>query len=169
MGIEVISEFIAKATVRIIAYVYNDADDLVDPTSIKAIIKDPDGVQKAGYISVSDSSSFTAGLVVTGATSGATGLVVSKPDGTTLELQRVTGVWQSGEVIEDTGSGTSTTTSALLGAIMTKQNSTTGIYEYYYHTTTSSTTGWWRGEIVVVDGSGATAKTSIGKFSFRMK
>lgn len=169
MGIAVIAEFIAKATVRVVAYIYNDADALVDPTSIKVIIKDPDGVQKAGYISVSDSSSFTAGLTVTGTTSGATGYVISKPDGTTLELQRVTGAWESGEAITDTGAGSSTTTSALLGATMTQQDSATGIYGYYYHTTTSSATGWWQGEVVVVDGSSTTAKTSVGTFSFRVK
>lgn len=46
MGIEVISEFIAKATVRTIAYIYNDAGVLVDPLSggsIKISIWDPDG------------------------------------------------------------------------------------------------------------------------------
>lgn len=169
MAIEVITEFIAKTTVRTIAYVKDDDGNLVNPTSIKAIIKDPTGVQKAGYISVSDSSSFTAGLVVTGATSGATGKVISKPDGTTLELQEVTGVWESGEVIEDTGAGTSTTTSALLGADMTQQDSTTGVYEYYYHTTTSSTKGWWRGEVDVIDGTDAGAITSIGTFSFKVR
>ena len=44
--INVIVDFIAKETVRIIAYVYDDDDELVavDPTSIKVIIKDPDGI-----------------------------------------------------------------------------------------------------------------------------
>ena len=42
--IEVITEFKAKATVRIIAYVYNDAGALANPTgSIKITITDPDG------------------------------------------------------------------------------------------------------------------------------
>jgi len=169
MAIEVITVFPDKATVRIISYVYNDDGALTDPTgSIKITIKDPDSVQKAGYIGVSSSSSFTAGLVVTGAISGSKGLVVSKPDGTTLELQQVTGVWQSGEGITDSGSGTSTTTSALLGADMTQQDSTTGVYEYYYHKGTGldpMDDGEWRGEVVEVDGSGVNAVTSVGNFN----
>lgn len=44
MAIEVVIEFIAKTTVRIIAYVTDDAGDLADATtSMKVIIKDPDG------------------------------------------------------------------------------------------------------------------------------
>lgn len=45
--IEVITEFIAKATVRVIAYVYDDDGNLVDPTtSIKVSIWDPDDVNQ---------------------------------------------------------------------------------------------------------------------------
>jgi len=175
MAIEIITEFVARATVRIIAYIKDDDGELVDPTaSIKTSIWDKDGVLKAGCISVSASTSFTTGLTVTGATSGATGYVKSKPDGTTLELQQVTGVWQSGETIEDTGSGTSTTTSLLLGADMTAMGdpdngSFTGIYEYYYHTTADSVKGWWRGEVVTIDGSAPNDKTSIQTCGFRVK
>ena len=44
MAIQVVTEFIAKTTVRVIAYVYNDAGALVDPeTSIKVTIYDPTG------------------------------------------------------------------------------------------------------------------------------
>ena len=169
--IEVQIEFIAKTTIRIISYVYDEDDSLVDPTtSIKLTLNDKDGVQKAGYISVVASASFTTGLVVTGGTSGATGLVVSKPDGTTLEIQQVTGVWQSGEGITDTGAGTSTTTSALLGADMTHEAvPQTGIYEYFYKTTTLSTKGWWHGEVVVIDGTAPDDYTSLGVFSIRVK
>ncbi|MBA7608644.1 hypothetical protein ES703_15823 [subsurface metagenome] len=172
MAIEVISEFIAKATVRTIAYIYDDDGELTDPAtggSIKVSIWDPNGVQKAGYISVVASTSFTAGLVVTGAISGAKGVVISKPDETTLELQQVTGIWQDDEGITDADSGTSTTTSALLGADMTKQNAVTGVYEYYYQTTSDSEKGWWRGEVDVIDGTGEDAKTSIGNFPFRVR
>jgi len=174
MDIVTIVEFVAKATVKIWTFVYDENRELVDPTgSIKVVVKDKDEVQKAGYISVTSSASFTAGLVVTGGTSGATGFVISKPDGTTLELQRVTGVWQSGEVIEDTGSGTSTTTSALLGADMTQYEieavAQTGIYYYYFRTTAAAQKAWYSGEIEAIDGSGATAISSLGHFSFRIK
>jgi len=172
MAILDIKVFIDKATVLIIAYVYNLADALVDPTGITITIYDSDAVQKAGYISVSDSSTFTAGLVVTGTTSGAKGVVMSKPDGTTLELQQVTGVWQSGEGITDTGSGTSTTTSALLGASMTKQDSTTGVYEYYYHKGADQDPmdkGEWRGLVLAADGTGINTIYSPGSFSFTVQ
>jgi len=44
MTIQVITEFIAKTTVRVIAYVYDDDGALVDPeTSIKVTIYDPAG------------------------------------------------------------------------------------------------------------------------------
>ena len=33
MGIEVISEFIAKATVRVVAYIYDDDGELTDPAT----------------------------------------------------------------------------------------------------------------------------------------
>lgn len=175
MDIVTIIEFIAKTTVKVWAFVYDEDGALADPTgSIKVIIKDKDGVQKAGYLSVSASATFTAGWTVTGATSGATGFVISKPSGTSLELARVTGVWQAGEVItDDRGTGTSTTTSALLGATMTQYEieavGQTGIYLFYFRTTTSSTAGWYPGEVEAIDGSGATAISSTGHFGFRIK
>lgn len=41
--INVITEFVNKTTVRIIAYIYNDAGALTDPISAKVTIYDPDG------------------------------------------------------------------------------------------------------------------------------
>jgi hypothetical protein len=164
---ELVVKFLAKSTIWVRAYVYNDVDALVDPTSIKLTLADTNNVQVAGYISVVASASFTVGLTVTGGTSGATGVVRSKPNATTLELQRVTGVWVSGEAITDTGSGTSTTSSALLGADMTK--SAVGIYDYKYKTNANSAEGWWNGEVWVVDGSGETAIDSPGEFSVEVR
>ena len=47
MTIKVITEFIQETTVRIRAYVYNDAGSLVDPTtSIKVTVIEPDGSTK---------------------------------------------------------------------------------------------------------------------------
>ena len=44
MGLDVITEFLAKATVRVRAYIYDDDDALVDPTPPVTIdIFDPDG------------------------------------------------------------------------------------------------------------------------------
>ena len=170
--VQVITQFINKATVWILARVKNVDGVLTDPTAIKITVIDPDGVQKAGYISVSASASFTAGLVVTGTTSLATGIIISKPDGTTLELQQVTGVWESGETITDTSTGTSTTTSLLLGAAMTKYDSNVGIYEYLYHkgeTVDPMDSGEWRGMIDVIDGTGYSAVISPQGYSFKVR
>jgi len=42
--IDVVIEFLAKSTIRILAYIYDDSDSLVDPTtSILISIYDPDG------------------------------------------------------------------------------------------------------------------------------
>jgi len=167
---EVVVTYLAKSTIWVRAYVYNPkTNELADPTSITVIIVDPNDVQKAGYISVTASESFAAGLTVTGGTSGATGVVISKPDATTLELQRVTGVWVSGEEITDTGSGTSATTSALLGADMTKDGENDGTFDYFYHTVAGSAEGWWNGEVWTVDGSGVTAKASFAEFSVEVR
>lgn len=171
MAIDVIVKFISKTTVMIRAYVSNLAGTLVDPTgSIKVIINDPDGVQKAGYISVSDSSGFTVGDVVTGGTSEATGVVISIPaGGVLLELQRVTGVWESGESLTAEDEETTTTSSLLLGADMTKNGDEDGEFDYFYHTDEDSPEHWWNGEVWTIDGSGATAKTSVGTFSIEVK
>ena len=44
-----------------------------------------------------------------------------------------------------------------------------GIYDYYYTTLVDCAEGWWQGEVWVVDGSGATAKTSYGDFSVEVR
>lgn len=43
MGIKVVTEFIDIATVRVVVYVKNDAEELVEPTAVKVSIWDPDG------------------------------------------------------------------------------------------------------------------------------
>lgn len=46
-----------------------------------------------------------------------------------------------------------------------------GEYEYFYNLASDAPRGnkWWRGVIKVVDGSGESAKTTIGTFGFRIK
>jgi len=46
MAIEVVSEYLNTATVRIIAYVYNDSDALTDPTGITIEIWNPAGTRQ---------------------------------------------------------------------------------------------------------------------------
>ena len=102
MSIEVQVEFIAKTTVRTIAYVHDDDGNLVDPTaSIKATITDSDGT----VVADAEDMSKTA----------------------------------------------------------------TGTYEHFLYTTTSFVKDWYQGEVATVDGVGATAKTSVGNYSFRLK
>ncbi len=43
MGLDVVAEFLARATVRIRAYIYDDDDALADPTTITIDIYDADG------------------------------------------------------------------------------------------------------------------------------
>jgi len=158
MEVETIGIFLTRASVRTIIFVKGDDGELADPTAVEMQIKDPDGVIKAGYLSVADSSTFTAGLVVEGASSGAKGVVISKPDGTTLELHQITGVWQSGEVITDSGAGSSTTTSAILHVPMAYL--VKGIYHYIYHKGTTADpmdTGVWVVDGDIWDGAGAGA------------
>jgi len=55
---------------------------------------------------------------------------------------------------------------------MTQYESTTGIYEYFYHkgeTADPMAEGQWRGEILVIDGSGADAIISPQSFAFSVK
>lgn len=173
MAIKVVTEFLDNATVRTVVYVKDDDDALTASTAVNIKVFDPAGLQKCGNISVVASASFTADLIVTGGTSGATGYIASKPDATTLELREITGTFVSGETVTDSGAGTSTTTSALLGIdIITSGLVEAGIYEYYYHMGADSLamdTGRWRGEIAVVDGVGADAITSPGSFAFKVR
>jgi len=44
-----------------------------------------------------------------------------------------------------------------------------GTYEHFYNTTVNSAKGWWQGLVKVIDGTGDTARTSIGKYSVKVK
>jgi len=58
------------------------------------------------------------------------------------------------------------------GTVVTPADMTedsTGLYDYFYNTETTSVKGWWATEVVVVDGSGVGAKTSVGRCSFKVK
>lgn len=43
MGLDVVAEFLARATVRVRAYIYDDNDALADPTSVTIDIYDAEG------------------------------------------------------------------------------------------------------------------------------
>ncbi|MGA2669951.1 MAG: hypothetical protein ABSF21_00820 [Dehalococcoidia bacterium] len=103
MHIESIIQYTAKSSVRTIVSVFDDNDELVDPTSILITITDPNGLVKV-----------TAEEIIT-----------------------------SGKIAE-------------------------GIYDHYYNTAADSIKGWWHGIAEVIDGSGPTARTSMGNYSFEI-
>ena len=43
MGLDVVAEFLARATVRIRAYIYDDDGELAPPTAVTIDLYDPDG------------------------------------------------------------------------------------------------------------------------------
>jgi len=105
-GVVEVIVFPDKATVWILALVYDENKALVDPTAAKVSITDP-----------------------------------------------------SGTVQVDKGS-------------MSQYESTTGIYEYFYHKGVDSDpmdSGQWKGEVLVIDGTGAEAVISPKNFSFKVK
>lgn len=44
-----------------------------------------------------------------------------------------------------------------------------GVYEHYLYTDATFVKGWYQGQVKATDGAGATAKVSLGHFSFRIK
>ncbi len=80
------------------------------------------------------SGDFTAGLTVTGGTSGATGVIVSDTDdGTTgtLVLSNVVGVFQDNEAITDSSTGAATVDGVIAPADVTTAKGK-GILGFYY-------------------------------------
>lgn len=155
-------------TIRIWVFNRTWAEVYTSPDQgVRVIVTDPNEVIKVSAVSVIASASFTVGLTVTGGTSGATGVVTAKPDGTTLLLEEVTGIWQSGEAITDPGAGTSTTSSILIGASMTESEA--GMFFYDYNSQTDDAEGWWTCKSEGQEGTGADAKIVIDFGGFRLK
>lgn len=170
-----INVFEAAETVGIWAYIRDWEGNYETPDNgVKITLTDPKGVIKAGHISVVASADFAVGLLVTGETSGATAIVMGKPDATTLHLQQVTGIWEFNETITDTGAGgigESTTTSILLAAPMSELEGETGKgkYVYYYNSQSGDAKGWWRYSCKSQDGTGGEAKYTVVNGSFELK
>lgn len=162
-----IQVFVNEATIEIWAYFQRAGTYSSPDQGVKVTLTDPKGVIKAGNISVVASASFTDGLLVTGGTSGATGIVMEKPDATTLHLQQVTGTWESGEAITDTGAGESTTTSALTTTAMTESD--TGKFYYHYTPAADAEKGWWAVKALGQDGTGGSAKYGKKLGAFEVK
>ena len=56
MGNKVVIEFLSSATVRVIAYVYDNNDALVDPTGVTIDIYDPEGTKQVDDVAMSSVS-----------------------------------------------------------------------------------------------------------------
>lgn len=155
-------------TVPIWAEVRTWLDVAASPSEgLTVAITDPNE-GKVGEITVSASASFTVGLLVTGGTSGATGRVCVKVDGTTLLLCQVTGTWESAEAITDTSTGSSTTTSALTNVSMTETPGSSGNYVYYYASQSYDVVGWWRYKVTSQD-SAAAPKYTVTWGGFKLE
>lgn len=83
-----------------------------------------DDVSRVGPLNTlpydAQSANFTVGLVITGATSGAVGTLVSQVDGGatgTLTLNQVSGIFLDNETITDSGGGSATVNRALTALI----------------------------------------------------
>lgn len=59
MSIRVVTEFIRKATVRILVYVYDDDGDLVDATSVDISIINPSGTAVVDEVAMTKASTGT--------------------------------------------------------------------------------------------------------------
>ena len=59
MSIKVMTEFVRKATIRILVYVYDDDEALVDATSVKISIVDPKGTVKENAATMNRTSPGT--------------------------------------------------------------------------------------------------------------
>ena len=59
MAIKVMTEFVRKATIRIIVYVYDDDEALVDATSVSISIVDPKGTVKVDAAAMTKTSTGT--------------------------------------------------------------------------------------------------------------
>jgi len=165
MAIEVIVEFFQTATVRTRAYVYDDDDELVNPTSIKVTIVEPDGGRSGtatalllNHLVDTTKKQFVAGDV------GKT--VYNTTDETTAEITVVT---SSSDVTLDTDIMAEGEGYKIYCAYAEDMDDLSpavdGTFDHYLLTDANYKKGWYQGQVDVLD----TAKRSIGKFSFRIK
>ena len=169
MNIETIIEFTAKASIRTLVYVYNDEDALVEPTSVLVTWVDADGLRSSTATATTPDhlidtvkNQFTAddvGKTVYNSTAGTTAVITvyNSPSDVTLD----TDIMADGESYE--------IYCAYAEEIVVTGRLEDGIYEHFYNTSVNSAKGWWQGLVEVIDGTGDTARTSIGNYSVFVK
>ncbi len=172
MGIKVITEFPDNATVRAIIYVKDDANKLTEPTAVEITIIQPDGPKSgeatattASHLIDTTKNQFVAsdvGKTVYNTTDKTTAVITeyTSPFDVTLD----TDIMAKDEGYE--------IYSIYAEDIVVTGKVEDGIYEHYYHkgeATDPMEKGQWRVGVEVIDGSGAGAIITPGKFSFRVK
>ena len=169
MDIQTITEFTAKASIRTIVFIYNDDDELVEPTSVLITWAEPNGPRSgvatattADHLIDTTKKQFIAsdvGKIIYNVTDGTTATITdyTSPSDVTLD----TDIMAEGESYE--------IYCVYEEEIVVDGKLEDGIYEHYYNTTVDSAKGWWQGLVEVIDGTGDTARTSIGNYSVRVK
>jgi len=172
MSIKVVTEFMDVATVRTMVYVYNDDDELVEPTAVKVSIIEPDGPRSgAATATTADHLVDTTKSQFAAADVGKT--IYNTTDKTSAVITEYT---SSSDVTLDTDIMAEDENYEMYCIydedIVSDGKVEDGVYEHYYHENESSDAmeaGQWRGRVKVIDGSGDGAKISPGEFSFRVK
>ena len=130
------------------------------------------------------SANFTAGLVLTGGTSGATAIIVIDDDaGTTgiLTIRKITGTFQNDETITDSGSGSATSNGTITNLLSQTLPTAGETWEIICESTDDDSTGTGartvlityldsnhvqQTETVSLDGHTAVAMVAINAFRF---
>lgn len=169
MGIEVITEFTAKASIRTVVYVYDDDDALVEPTSVLITWAEPKGPRSG--VATATTPDHLIDTIKNQFAAGDVGKIIyNVTDKTTATITQFN---SSSDVTLDTdimAEGESYEIYAIYAEeIVVTGKIENGIYEHFYNTTKNSARGWWQGFVEVIDGTGDTARTSIGNYSVKIK
>jgi len=169
MDIQTITEFTAKASIRTVVFIYDDDNALVEPTSVLITWAEPEGPRSgvatattADHLIDTTKNQFAAGDVGK--------IIYNTTDKTTATI---TGFTSPSDVTLDTdimaeGEGYEIYC-VYAEEIVVDGRLEDGIYEHFYNTVADSAKGWWQGLVEVIDGTGDTARTSIGNYSVRVK
>jgi len=167
--IEVITEFTAKASIRTLVYVSDDDDALVEPTSVLITWAEPNG-PRSGVATATTADHLIDTTKNQFAASDVGKIIYNVTDKTTATITDYTSpsdVTLDADIMAD---GESYEIYCVYGEeIVVEGKMEDGIYEHFYNTTVDSAKGYWQGTVEVVDGTGDTARTSIGHYSVKVK
>ena len=166
--ITTIIEFIAHASIRTLVYVYDDEDALVDPTSVLVSLIDADGLRSSTATATTANHLIDTNGQFTAKDVGKT--IYNSTDKTTAKITAYTSssdVTLNADIMVN---GENYEIYCVYGEnIIASGKLEKGIFEHFYNTSKDSVRGWWRGIVEVIDGSGDTARESIGNYSFKIK